>query len=164
MGATPSRASCGQVSVRYKLRWGLLALALGLACQERLADLDQEERFVYCTAVNGAHVYDEEGNAGGLVVSSKGGHTFICLCITHDEGKDQALRDDINDEAYEICLANAAAMGYPEANDCADFYAKHHWGDYMFSHWPPDEDPQPCATQNAEGCGVESNSPAYDQP
>ena len=150
--------------MRHKLRWGLLAFALGLACQERLADLEQEERFVYCTAVNGARVYDDEGNAGGLVISPKGGHPLICLCITKEEAKDQALRDDINDEAYEICLANAAAMGYPEANDCADFYEKHHWGDTMFSPWPPDQDPQPCGSESSGGCGMESDSPTYEQP
>ena len=151
---------------RRRFRWELvlgLGLGLGLACQERLADVE-EERYVYCAYVNAARVYDEDGELGALVISPKGGHSKICLCVTLEEAKDQDLRDEINDEAYEICLENAAAMGYAEANDCADWYAMHHWGDYMFSHWPPDEDPQPCATQNAEGCGVESNSPAYDQP
>ena len=150
---------------RRKHWWGaLVGVGLGLACQERLADIDQEERFFFCAAVNAARVYDSEGEPGGLVIDPKGGHTRICLCVTRDEAKDQELRDDINEEAYEICLSNAAAMGYPEANDCADFYAKHHWGDTMFKPWPPDQDPRPCESESAGGCGMESDSPMYEQP
>ena len=108
-----------QRRVRWELLLGL-GLGLALACQDRLADIEQEDRYVFCTYVNAARVYDEDGELGALIFSPEGGHSRICLCVTLEEAKDQDLRDEINDEAYETCLANAAAMGYPEANNCAD--------------------------------------------
>lgn len=142
---------------RYALA---LVVVLGTAlisCQDRLATVDEEEPQKFCTGVNAARVYDEEGEPVGLVVDEEGNQTWICECLTLDEASSEALRARINDEAYALCLANAAAMGYPDPddNDCAEYHASGHWGSKsMFQVWPHHVDVECDAGEPSAGCSV----------
>ncbi len=136
---------------------GALACASLLSCQERLAtDEDQEERYTWCVVVNAARVYDEEGNNAGLVRDAKGDQTWVCWCLTMEEGLSGDWDTEANDTAYEVCKENATAMGYPEANDCAYYHSINHWGEHMFG-FPYEGEPRVCDPDgaSADGCNVE---------
>ncbi len=135
---------------------GALACASLLSCQERLATGEaQDEHSYWCTVVNAAQVYDEQGDALGLVLDPEGNQTHLCWCLTLEQGLSGDWNRSVNDRAYEVCLESAAAMGYPEANDCADYHAVNHWGDKMFGL--PDPSGESCdpAAASAAGCNVE---------
>ena len=133
---------------------GLLAGLALLACQERLVDSAEEELYKFCAHVNGARVFDEEGELASMVSDPRGGHTPVCRCLTLDEFNSSEYDDEVNDEAYEVCLANAARMGYPEANDCAYWHGIHHWGDVMFSPFPSDGPMEVCSPEDSGGCSL----------
>ncbi len=135
---------------------GALVCMSLLSCQERLATGEEaEEHFYWCTAVNAARVYDEEGNNIGLVLDAEGHQTNLCWCLTLEEVMSGEWEPRANDWAYEVCLESAAAMGYPEANDCAYYHSINHWGDVMFG-WPG-RSGEPCDSDGASagGCNVE---------
>ncbi len=135
---------------------GALACASLLSCQERLATEDAEDHYHWCTVVNAARVYDEDGEAVGYVRDAEGDQTYLCWCLTLDEGLSGDWDAEVNDEAYEVCLESAAAMGYAEANDCAYFHSINHWGGTMFGFLHPYDD-QLCDPNGASagGCNVE---------
>ncbi|NVB36650.1 hypothetical protein G6O69_02325 [Pseudenhygromyxa sp. WMMC2535] len=125
-----------------------------LACQERLVNMEEEERYLFCAPVNAAHVYDQQGEVVGMVVDPEtGGHNLVCRCVTLEEAQDPEVLSQVNDEAYDICQADAAGLGYPDAHDCADWYELNHWGDVMFALYPIGEPPQPCEDE-FEGCSL----------
>ena len=133
-----------------------LALLLGpfLSCQGRLADGEPaDELWKICTAVNAARVFDEQGNPVKIVLSPRGGHSLICLCLTIEEAKSGDYDDYFNDEALNVCLANATAMGYPEANDCAYWHEDGQWI-RMIRPYPFEEELVPCEDPEGMGCSV----------
>ena len=111
---------------------------------------------MWCTFVSGASVYDEDGNVVSMVVSAKTGvgHSTVCRCLTLEEGLSGDFREEVNDEALEVCLENAAAMGYPEANDCHDIYNVGTWGDFLGFYPPWEDKPLPCEDSGSPGCNL----------
>lgn len=144
-------------TMRRPASWGLAVslLVVVAACEQRLATTDEPPHLQWCTWVNAAQVYDEQGNPLGLVLDQDGNQTELCWCLTGEQGKSGDWDDEVNDLAYEVCLRNAAQMGYPETNDCADWHATGHWGGVMFRTWPLDE-PAECDpdVDSAAGCSV----------
>lgn len=113
------------ITTRNAVIIGLALLGSTMAaCEERLADV--EGRTV-CTYVNRARVYDEDGNSAGIVVNALGGNTEICRCITREDIWDGVYDEWFNEQAYVACVADATAMGYPEANDCEYWYEEAWW-------------------------------------
>ncbi|NJK32233.1 MAG: hypothetical protein HC927_07400 [Deltaproteobacteria bacterium] len=111
-----------------------------LSCQERLVDADVEvEGYTICAIVNGAWVYDDEGEPVSMVHDPSGGHSEVCLCLTPEDAKSGSYDEYFNDQALEVCLADAAAMGYAEANDCAYWHSIEHWKTTI-GLWPWNED------------------------
>ncbi len=86
---------------------------------------------------------------------AEGHQTHICWCLTLEEFQSGDWDAEVNDTAYQVCLESAAAMGYPEANDCAYYHSINHWGDGMFG-WPG-RSGEPCDPDGASagGCNVE---------
>ncbi|NJK31435.1 MAG: hypothetical protein HC927_02890 [Deltaproteobacteria bacterium] len=137
----------------------LLSLAF-LSCQERLIDAEDEslEGYVICTVVNAARVYDQQGNPVSQVIGPEGGNSEVCLCLTPEDTKAGIHDDYFNDKALEICLEDAARMGYPEANDCHYWHSIEHWKTEI-RLWPWHEDERcdldgEAEAESASGCSV----------
>ncbi|NJK33066.1 MAG: hypothetical protein HC927_12015 [Deltaproteobacteria bacterium] len=113
---------------KHRAAFVLFSLAF-VSCQERLVDGEEPELDGYkiCTAVTGARVYDDEGNLGPVVIGPGGGNSEICLCLTKEDAIAGVYDEYFNDEALEVCLEDAARMGYPEANDCAYWHSTGLW-------------------------------------
>ncbi|NJK33065.1 MAG: hypothetical protein HC927_12010 [Deltaproteobacteria bacterium] len=144
---------------RHRAAFVLFALTF-VSCQERLVDGEEPELDGYkiCTSVVGARVYDEEGNLGSVVVGPHGRTSEICLCLTKEDAKAGIYDEYFNDKALDVCLEDAARMGYPEANDCAYWHSTGEWKDWIgLKPWYEDVRCDPDGDDSDEevgGCSV----------
>lgn len=99
---------------------GLLAAALlGLACNERLLDVEPTEPL--CMIAAGTMGTRADGTSSILLYPVREGTPFVCSCITEEQYWDEAqfaeAREELNDLLLEECEWVADALGYV-SNEC----------------------------------------------
>jgi hypothetical protein len=128
----------GMRTVRHSVMMLALTLAGGLACGDRLVELDEEldalETQPVCMILTGTRGYWDNGDSHLISDPERGTAGGVCTCMTEAQLESRELFDELNDAMLVECERLSALLGF-DWDECAENHASGHWlgGTYLAS-------------------------------